>query len=384
MVDALGGPPEFKPRFTFEFVGFYIPNRNFHDAEGKSLPPGTWTDDTSMALCLARSIARHGFDEARQLDTYLNWFKDGELSAVGFCFDIGGTTRRALDLHANSPTASESLDRIQALLGGERNAGNGSLMRLIPVPLAFWRSPDVAREYARRSSRTTHPAPLCLEVCEFWTSVVVQILQNTCGNGAKGTFSKLDLLRYISEYPFQHDQLRAALALLPSDASTSDNQSSGSRTTNTEDVEDRYWQRHPILRLIAETRTSPTATTTGFFKLPTAKVLPSSGFVLHSVVAALYCFFATDSFETGAIMAVNLGDDADTTGAIYAGLAACWYGEELPSNAQSLAAVGESIGSGLFWTDVMLTWRRGIIKRDLLEEVADELVRFEKRWKPTK
>jgi ADP-ribosylglycohydrolase len=83
---------------------------------------------------------------------------------------------------------------------------------------------------------------------------------------------------------------------------------------------------------------------------------------LHTIVAALYCFFATKTFEEGAILAVNLGNDADTVGAVYAGLAGCWYASD--------------DGQGMFWTEGVQEWKQHLVRKDLVEEVAAELVTF--------
>jgi hypothetical protein len=144
-----------------------------------------------------------------------------------------------------------------------------------------------------------------------------------------------------------------------------------------------YYKRyHPVLRLIETvTITSPP----GFkgvtqnididfpFVIPAADALPSTGYVLHSLVAALHCFFATDTFEAGAIMAVNLGNDADTVGAIYAGLAGCWY-----ASLEEGEASKPSTARHLFWSKKVLEWKAGLFRRDLVEEVAEELARYER------
>ncbi|TFK30113.1 ADP-ribosylation/Crystallin J1 [Coprinopsis marcescibilis] len=358
LVDALGGPPEFKKRFSFPLVNEYIPNNNFQ------LPPGVWTDDTSMTLCLARSIAQYGFNEARQLEAYNNWFRNGELSAVGHCFDIGGTTRAALRYYADSKDASEALKRIQETLSGDNSAGNGSLMRVIPIGIAFWRKPKIAMKYARRSSATTHPTPLCQEACEFWTAAVTEVMKAAT---SQSVYSKLDLLRYISGYSFQDHRLKAALTL-PSDAPALPKKQKHSDS----DIQELYQKYHPVMRLIQATRDNPDATQTGGLKLPTAKDLPSTGFVFHSLVAALYCFFATDTFEAGAVMVVNLGSDADTVGAIYGGLAGCWY--------SSNDSLDESAPDTLFWTQRVRAWKAGLVQRKVVETVAEELAQFEKDW----
>ena len=89
--DAVGTSVEFSPR------GSFPPVRGMSGGGPFSLEPGQWTDDTSMALCLAESlIARGGFDPRDQMGRYVNWWRLGYLSATGKCFDIGMTTQAAL------------------------------------------------------------------------------------------------------------------------------------------------------------------------------------------------------------------------------------------------------------------------------------------------
>lgn len=355
MVDALGGPAEFRERFSFNPITTMVPNDNF------GLPPGVWTDDTSMTLCLARSLARSrnvtdGFDERDQLQAYLAWYQRGELSAIGRCFDIGGATRYALHIfqaHQNRST-EEVLRVIETCMGRDAFGGNGSLMRVLPVGLAFWRDENQARTYASRSSRTTHPSPLCVEACEVWTTAIVKVMQAVTG---KNKFSKLDILEHFALYPYSNDKLREALTIpvsvspLPAEASLAER-------------EGYYWLRHPLLQKItavnkqnmgAEMPELP-------YRIPSSDEISSTGFVLNSLVAALYCFMSTQTFEEGALMAVNMGDDADTVGAIYAGLAGVWYAETKESSR--------------FWSQRVLAWRNALVERQLIEQVADELVAF--------
>jgi ADP-ribosyl-[dinitrogen reductase] hydrolase len=101
-----------------------------------------------------------------------------------------------------------------------------------------------------------------------------------------------------------------------------------------------------------------------FASIPT----PSSGYVLHTLVAALYTFFATSTFQEGAILVVNMGNDADTVGAVYAGLAGCWYGSKC-----------ETHEGGLFWTPKVDEWMLALVKRNMVENVAEDLVLFSER-----
>ncbi len=89
--DALGTTLEFKAPGTFKPIKDIVGGGPFH------LKPGQWTDDTSMALCLAESlIEKNGFDPVDQLERYVRWYRQGHLSSTGKCFDIGGTVRSAL------------------------------------------------------------------------------------------------------------------------------------------------------------------------------------------------------------------------------------------------------------------------------------------------
>src|SRR5262245_22893371 len=121
--DALGTTLEFRPPGSFSPIDDMVGGGPF------GLKPGQWTDDTSMALCLAESLIEClGFDPADQMERYVRWYRQGHLSSAGWCFDIGGTTSSALRRYMNdrNPYAGPT---------GPTTAGNGSIMRLAPVPL---------------------------------------------------------------------------------------------------------------------------------------------------------------------------------------------------------------------------------------------------------
>ncbi|PBL03843.1 ADP-ribosylglycohydrolase [Armillaria gallica] len=355
LVDALGGPAEFHGRFSFDVVDSMIPNANF------SLPPGVWTDDTSMTLCLAQSLATYrlndsmppgGFDECHQLAAYTEWWKRGVLSATGKCFDIGNTICRALTIYSSNPT-KEPLRRIQKQLSGEFSCGNGSLMRIVPVGLAYWRDETQARDYARRSSTTTHPNELCKEACEVWTGVICKIMASTMASEGRD-ITKLDLLSYFASFPYSHPKLRELLAL-PSFAP--------SPPSAAKELESYYRRYHPLMKLIAECESEAKDSKLPLY-LPQPETLPSSGYVVDTLIAALYSFFSTNTFEQGAIVAVNMGNDADTVGAVYGGLAGCWYGTEL------------NVTSDTFWSAKVANWYKGLVKKDIIADVSEALVTF--------
>ncbi len=141
--DALGTTLEFKRPGTFEPIQDIVGGGPF------SLEPGQWTDDTSMALCLAESLMeRNGFDPKDQMQRYQHWYREGYLSSTGDCFDIGGTVSSAL--HRFEQTGEPFSGPTDP-----HSAGNGSLMRLAPLPLIFYQSPSEAIEKSGESSRTT-------------------------------------------------------------------------------------------------------------------------------------------------------------------------------------------------------------------------------------
>ena len=177
--DAVGTTVEFKPRNTFPPVTDMVGGGPFN------LQPGQWTDDTSMALCLAESLLqKRGFDAADQMGRYLNWWHWGYLSSTGACFDIGMTVRDALEHYQSyrDPFAGNT---------DPQTAGNGSLMRLAPVVLFFYPDRNRIREFAALSSRTTHGAAEAVESC--------QVLADVIGNALSGG-SKTDVLRVSSEH----------------------------------------------------------------------------------------------------------------------------------------------------------------------------------------
>jgi len=267
--DALGTSVEFKHPGTFPRVNDITGGGPF------GLKAGQWTDDTSMALCLAESLIERGqFDAKDQMRRYVLWWKQGHLSCTGSCFDIGLTIRSALEtfLEIKKPYCGST---------DPHTAGNGSLMRLAPVPMFFFRQPGDAVEYSAASSRTTHAAATAVDACRYFGGLIVGALQG---------IPKQDLL---------------SPRFCPVDGG---------------------WTSHPLSKEIDEIAA-------GSFKRKEPPEIKGTGYVVRSLEAALWAFHRTSSFSEGALQAVNLGDDADTTGAIYGQLAGACYGYEgIPSS----------------------------------------------------
>lgn len=278
--DALGTTVEFTTPGEFEPLTDIVGGGPFR------LKPGEWTDDTSMALCLAESlITRLGFDPVHQLETYVRWYREGHWSVKGRCFDIGTTT--AGSLHRFETTRAPYCGPTDP-----NAAGNGSLMRLAPVPLAFARRPAEAIARSGDSSRTTHAAPACVDACRYFAGLIV-----------------------------------AALDGVPKERLLANEYEPAVET----------WLREPLDEQVA-------AVAAGSFRTKEPPAIRGSGWVIHSLEAALWAFHKTDTFRDGALLAVNLGEDADTTGAVYGQIAGTYYGDEgIPGPWRAMLAMRDRI-----------------------------------------
>ena len=280
--DALGTTLEFSPPGTFASIADMVGGGPFN------LEPGQWTDDTSMALCLAESlIESNGFDPIDQLSRYVRWKRRGHHSSTGRCFDIGGTVLASLArFERHSAPWSGSTD--------EDSAGNGSIMRLAPVPLFFANDPEAAIAHAGDSSRTTHGAREAVDACRYLAGLIVGVLQDR---------SKTDVL---------------APLFTPVTG---------------------LWEREPLAPKIHDIAA-------GSFLHREPPDIRGTGYVVYSLEAALWAFAKSTSFEHGALLAVNLGDDADTTGAVYGQIAGAFYGADaIPARWRSRLARLETLES---------------------------------------
>lgn len=162
--DAVGTTVEFQYRGSFPLMTDMIGGGPFH------LQPGQWTDDTSMALCLATSLVEKGtFDAVDQMNRYCQWRENGYLSSTGTCFDIGITTSQALTQYqiSGNPFSGST---------NPRSAGNGCLMRLAPIPMFYFPEVDRILHFSGESSRTTHGAAECIEASRLLGEILFRTL----------------------------------------------------------------------------------------------------------------------------------------------------------------------------------------------------------------
>lgn len=180
--DAVGTTLEFKSRGTFVPINDMVGGGPF------KLKPGQWTDDTSMALCLANSLIEKGFDAHDQMVKYIKWWKEGYMSVTGYCFDIGSTTSDALEdyyFNNKSPYCG-STDKYAA--------GNGGLMRIAPVVM-YYKNYEDAINYGILSTRVTHGSPACIECSEIFIKFLHSIL-NTGSQNIDGLNSSVTIERF--------------------------------------------------------------------------------------------------------------------------------------------------------------------------------------------
>lgn len=174
--DAVGTTLEFRRR------GSFIPIDDMQGGGPFNLAPGQWTDDTSMALCLALSLVnKGGFDPVDQMNRYCNWYHHGYMSSTGVCFDIGNTVARALNTYLKTQDPySGSAD--------PQSSGNGSLMRLAPIAIYYAHTPEDLIKYAGLSSKTTHASAECIDSCRYFACLLAAALKGA---------AKEDLLRSV-------------------------------------------------------------------------------------------------------------------------------------------------------------------------------------------
>ena len=282
--DAVGTTVEFMARGSFPPVTDMVGGGPF------GLPPGAWTDDTSIALCLAESLVETGgFEPRDQAERYLRWYKEGHFSSTGHCFDIGSTTRAALQRFGNSGEPFSGSDH-------PRSAGNGSIMRLAPVPMRYAGDMDAVIRYSGDSSRTTHAAAESVDACKLYGVMIAMAL---AGEAKEAILFETE----------------------------------------------RYLDLDTLSSTIAEIAR-------GGYREKSIDQIEGSGYVVKSLEAALWCFWQTNSYKQAVLEAVNLGQDTDTTAAVVGQVAGAFYGlESIPEDWRTklvMRAEIESLATGLY------------------------------------
>lgn len=284
--DALGVPAEFKSRADLkanpvtDMIGYGTHNQ----------PAGTWSDDSSMAIATMEWLSEMGNDEPDYtllMDKFSNWLLYGDYTPYGNTFDCGISTSRAI---MNYGRGTEPLK-----CGGhsDYDNGNGSLMRILPA--ALWKSAELAGEAVSSAdfifnvSAVTHAHVRSKIGCLIYSKLIADLL-----------YTKND---------DKFDAVQKSLQNSKRHLETIDDK----QTTYEIGKYARLWDLNAFKNLDEEN-------------------IRSSGYVVDTLEAAIWCFLNTGSFRNCVLKAVNLGDDTDTVGAVAGGLAGLYYGlEEIPA-----------------------------------------------------
>ncbi len=277
VADALGVPVEFKSR---EYL-MANPVTGMLGYGTYDQPPGTWSDDTSMTLCLLDSLSA-GLDYTDIMNKFVLWFHKHQYTPHGYTFDIGGTTQRALERFMAGVAPLEC--------GGlvVRDNGNGALMRILPLTFFLYDKygADVFREkrameIIHNIASLTHGHPRNHIACGIYIAIALQLLdgENLLAAAKAGISSARDFYRQAPEYGRE---------------------------------------LHHFERLFAGE---------DFARLDDGEI-KSSGYVVDTLEAALWCLLNTKNYRECVLKAVNLGDDTDTVGAVAGGLGGLYYGLE--------------------------------------------------------
>jgi len=278
--DAMGVPVEFKSRDSFKVTGM-SGNGTYNQ------PPGTWSDDTSLTLCLIENLTEGGDDEAL-LGKFSDYLEHGYMTPHGECFDIGGATHRAIKAFKNGTPAN------QCGQSGEKDNGNGSLMRIAPVTFLNIEDENTNSRLAKvkRYSEVTHAHPRSILGCFIYTEYLRQLF-----------FGKE-----------KDEALNIVIELCSGD------------------IFDTKYQME----------------LSHYVRILNGKIgelervdIRSGGYVTNTLEAALWCFLKNNTYRDTVFEAVNLGGDTDTTGIVAGSMAGMFYGlDEIPDEwANTLAKI---------------------------------------------
>ena len=275
--DAVGTTNEFKVAGTFKPITDMVGGGPF------LLKPGQWTDDTSMALCIADSLLAMGrYDSFDVMERYQRWFSKGYRSSTDRCFDIGGQVRAAL-------FDFEHEQRVPVTAERSNRAGNGAIMRLAPIVIAGFEHREI-REIvvtAGLSARETHYSVEAEAGTEVFAALLV---------GA--------LLGWAPEHIINVGWASTGPAF----------DEMAARVISTDPAERASWESE------------------------------TSGYIVHGLRLAVHGLLDFPSFKDATLAIANMGGDSDTNAAIYGQLGGAYFGvEAIPASWRSTLYQGEEI-----------------------------------------
>jgi len=267
--DALGVPVEFMIREDVR----RNPITGMSGYGTFNLPPGSWSDDSSLLLCTVESLL-NGFDTESMSELFIRWLTEGYWTPHGNTFDVGASTMSSIGRMMREVPPEEAGGR------GENDNGNGSLMRILPVGIYFARKPEEdLLSNVHRASSLTHRHPRTLMACGFYCLMVSALLQGFTADEA---------------YLYAAEQSTIYYAKLP------------------------YAEELPHFQRLFSTLIGSVPET----------AIKSGGYVIHTLEASVWCLLNSKSFQDAVLKAVNLSEDTDTTGCVTGGLAGLCYGLE--------------------------------------------------------
>lgn len=269
--DALGVPAEFKRREDLK----RFPVTDYLEYMSWNQPRGTWSDDSSLTLCIA-DVLTNGYDLEKIGQSFVKWNKYGHWTAHGRLFDIGGTTRHSIARLIKGESARFSGNIF------EEDNGNGSLMRTLPLAFYLKDEEDIVKLYqtVKEVSAITHGHFRSVFACFMYVIFAIGLIRGRSKKEAYAHMQNL-ALEYAVIHEFNPEEIELFQRVLKNDISS--------------------YQEDEI---------------------------NSGGYVLHSLEASLWCFLNSETYAEAVLKAVNLGEDTDTTGAITGGLAGIYYGFE--------------------------------------------------------
>lgn len=293
--DMLGVPVEFTARRERDVD----PVTGIREGGPNEQPRGTWSDDTSMTLCLASALctAERVFDLKTIAEEFLAWKEQARWTSHGYVFDIGQQTFRALnDIHRILESGDhESLEYLHYEAQVHQN-GNGSLMRTLPLYFHIQKE-GVEQNFKKiwQVSALTHPHIRAALSCLIYLVMIDELIRVSYVTQAYKNM-QLRMNRFFTEQQIEAEEREAFARILEGNIATID--------------------RNQIY---------------------------STGYVIHTLEASLWCLLTTDSFQDAVLKAVNLGEDTDTTGAVTGGLAGIFYGiDTVPEEwYETVAKLGE-------------------------------------------
>ncbi|MGC5745035.1 ADP-ribosylglycohydrolase family protein [Chryseobacterium sp. NFX27] len=269
--DALGVPVEFKKREDLK----RFPVTGYLEYMSWNQPKGTWSDDSSLTLCLAEELTK-GYNLEKIGQSFVKWNKYGHWTAHGRLFDIGGTTRHSIARLIKGESAKFSGNIF------EEDNGNGSLMRILPLAFYLKDEENIEKLYqtVKEVSAITHGHFRSVFACFIYVIFAIELIK---GKKRKEAYIRMQkaALEYSEIQCFNPKEIELYYRVLKNDISA-----------------------YP------------------------EEEIKSGGYVLHSLEASLWCFLNSETYAEAVLKAVNLGEDTDTTGAITGGIAGIYYGFE--------------------------------------------------------